>query len=192
MPIELFEMERMQSTWENLVDYDMSESGVRPLTLRELVAHGLRPRRRSSTSRSATASRTARSSCASGSRGSTPARRSRTSRSPTAPPKRTTSSRSASCGPATRGDGSPNYMQVPGVMRASARRFNVPAASGQGLGAGLGGVRARGHAGDPAALSLEPEQPDRIGAVRVVDAADCRALRAGRHEDPCRRGLPRR
>ncbi|OFW11663.1 MAG: hypothetical protein A3H96_03090 [Acidobacteria bacterium RIFCSPLOWO2_02_FULL_67_36] len=40
MPIELFAMERMQSTWENVVDYDMSESGVRPLTLRELVAMG--------------------------------------------------------------------------------------------------------------------------------------------------------
>src|SRR5215212_4828888 len=40
MPIELFEMERMQSIWENVVDYDMSESGVRPLTLRELVAMG--------------------------------------------------------------------------------------------------------------------------------------------------------
>src|SRR6187455_2949478 len=40
MRIETFEMERMQSTWENLVDYDMSESGVRPLTLRELVAMG--------------------------------------------------------------------------------------------------------------------------------------------------------
>ena len=40
MPIELFEMERMQSTWENVVDYDMSESGVRPLTLRELVTMG--------------------------------------------------------------------------------------------------------------------------------------------------------
>jgi aspartate/methionine/tyrosine aminotransferase len=40
MPIEQFEMERMQSTWENLVDYDMSESGVRPLTLRELVDMG--------------------------------------------------------------------------------------------------------------------------------------------------------
>lgn len=40
MPIELFEMERMQSTWENIVDYDMSESGVRPLTLRELTAMG--------------------------------------------------------------------------------------------------------------------------------------------------------
>ena len=40
MAIELFEMERMQSTWENLVDYDMSESGVRPLSLRELVAMG--------------------------------------------------------------------------------------------------------------------------------------------------------
>jgi aspartate/methionine/tyrosine aminotransferase len=40
MPIELFEMERMQSTWENQVDYDMSESGVRPLTLRELIEMG--------------------------------------------------------------------------------------------------------------------------------------------------------
>ena len=38
--IETFAMERMQSTWENVVDYDMSESGVRPLTLRELVAMG--------------------------------------------------------------------------------------------------------------------------------------------------------
>jgi aspartate/methionine/tyrosine aminotransferase len=40
MSIEIFEMERMQSTWENVVDYDMSESGVRPLTLRELVGMG--------------------------------------------------------------------------------------------------------------------------------------------------------
>ena len=40
MPIETFLMERMQSTWENLVDYDMSESGVRPLTLRELGEMG--------------------------------------------------------------------------------------------------------------------------------------------------------
>lgn len=40
MPIEVFAMERMQSIWENLVDYDMSESGVRPLTLRELVGMG--------------------------------------------------------------------------------------------------------------------------------------------------------
>jgi aspartate/methionine/tyrosine aminotransferase len=40
MPIELFAMERMQSTWENIVDYDMSESGVRPLTLGELVEMG--------------------------------------------------------------------------------------------------------------------------------------------------------
>jgi aspartate/methionine/tyrosine aminotransferase len=40
MKLEVFEMERMQSTWENLVEYDMSESGVSPLTLRELVAMG--------------------------------------------------------------------------------------------------------------------------------------------------------
>lgn len=40
MKLEVFQMERMQSTWENIVEYDMSESGVRPLTLRELVAMG--------------------------------------------------------------------------------------------------------------------------------------------------------
>src|SRR5262249_14172810 len=36
MKIEKFEMERMQSTWENVVEMDMSESGVRPVSLREL------------------------------------------------------------------------------------------------------------------------------------------------------------
>jgi aspartate/methionine/tyrosine aminotransferase len=41
MRIPEFEMERMQSTWENLVPYDMSESGVRPVTLRGLVELGL-------------------------------------------------------------------------------------------------------------------------------------------------------
>jgi hypothetical protein len=40
MRIETFEMERMQSTWENVVDYDLSESGIRALTLRELAAMG--------------------------------------------------------------------------------------------------------------------------------------------------------
>ncbi len=40
MKIEVFEMERMQSTWENVVDFDLSESGVRPVTLRELVSMG--------------------------------------------------------------------------------------------------------------------------------------------------------
>jgi aspartate/methionine/tyrosine aminotransferase len=40
LKIEPFEMERMQSTWENIVEYDMSESGVRPVTLRELAEMG--------------------------------------------------------------------------------------------------------------------------------------------------------
>lgn len=40
MAIPPFAMERMQSTWENVVEFDMSESGVRPLTLRELGAMG--------------------------------------------------------------------------------------------------------------------------------------------------------
>jgi aspartate/methionine/tyrosine aminotransferase len=39
--IPVFEMERMQSTWENLVELDMSESGVRPVSLRELAEMGL-------------------------------------------------------------------------------------------------------------------------------------------------------
>jgi len=39
--IEQFEMERMQSTWENVVEMDLSESGVRPVTLRELGEMGL-------------------------------------------------------------------------------------------------------------------------------------------------------
>src|SRR5580700_8908301 len=34
-------MERMQSTWENLVEFDLSESGVRPVSLRELGEMGL-------------------------------------------------------------------------------------------------------------------------------------------------------
>lgn len=34
-------MERRQSTWENIVEMDLSESGVRPVTLRELAELGL-------------------------------------------------------------------------------------------------------------------------------------------------------
>jgi len=37
MKINVFEMERMQSTWENVVDYNLSESGVHPLNLKELL-----------------------------------------------------------------------------------------------------------------------------------------------------------
>ncbi|HYE86333.1 MAG TPA: aminotransferase class I/II-fold pyridoxal phosphate-dependent enzyme [Vicinamibacterales bacterium] len=37
MKLEQFAMERMQSTYENLVEFNLSESGVRPLTPRELL-----------------------------------------------------------------------------------------------------------------------------------------------------------
>jgi len=40
MKIDVFEMERMQSTWENVVEYDLSESGVLPVSLRELSEMG--------------------------------------------------------------------------------------------------------------------------------------------------------
>ena len=38
MNIETFAMERWQSTYEHVVDYDLSESGVEPIALRELLA----------------------------------------------------------------------------------------------------------------------------------------------------------
>src|SRR5512144_1618802 len=37
MKIDPFVMERMQSTWENQVEINLSESGVHPLTLGELI-----------------------------------------------------------------------------------------------------------------------------------------------------------
>jgi aspartate/methionine/tyrosine aminotransferase len=37
MHIDIFKMERMQSTWENVVDYNLSESGVHPLNLKQLL-----------------------------------------------------------------------------------------------------------------------------------------------------------
>jgi aspartate/methionine/tyrosine aminotransferase len=37
MKIDIFKMERMQSTWENVVEYNLSESGVHPLNLKELL-----------------------------------------------------------------------------------------------------------------------------------------------------------
>ena len=37
MPFEPFLMERWQSTWENHVDVNLSESGVEPLTVDELL-----------------------------------------------------------------------------------------------------------------------------------------------------------
>lgn len=39
MKIERFEMERFQSTWENSVGYNLSESGIHPITLAGLVDH---------------------------------------------------------------------------------------------------------------------------------------------------------
>lgn len=37
MKLETFELERIQSLWENLVEYNLTESGIHPYTLRELL-----------------------------------------------------------------------------------------------------------------------------------------------------------
>ncbi len=41
MKMPTFEMERMQSTWEHVVEFDLSESGVQPISLRDLREMGL-------------------------------------------------------------------------------------------------------------------------------------------------------
>src|SRR2546422_5896414 len=38
MKLEQFEMERMQSTWENIVRYNLSESGVHPASIGDLIS----------------------------------------------------------------------------------------------------------------------------------------------------------
>ena len=40
MRVEPFAMERFQSTWEHQVRFNLSESGVHPLSVRELVGEG--------------------------------------------------------------------------------------------------------------------------------------------------------
>ncbi|MCK7480634.1 MAG: hypothetical protein M0C28_27950 [Candidatus Moduliflexus flocculans] len=74
MKIDIFKMERMQSTWENVVDYNLSESGVHPLTLKELLTPG-RARRARPGSSSATPRPTARSGSASAIAAPLPGRR---------------------------------------------------------------------------------------------------------------------
>jgi hypothetical protein len=41
MKIQYFKMERAQSQWENVVDYNLSESGVDSLSFDELVREGI-------------------------------------------------------------------------------------------------------------------------------------------------------
>ena len=60
MKLEQFAMERMQSTYENQVEFNLSESGVHPLTLGELRRRAPARRTRCSTRACATRSRTAR------------------------------------------------------------------------------------------------------------------------------------
>ena len=59
MKLEPFAMERMQSTWENRVAWNLSESGVHPLRVEELADTDA-DRRRCSRRRSAIRRRTAR------------------------------------------------------------------------------------------------------------------------------------
>ncbi len=71
-------------------------------------------------------------------------------------------------------------------------RTDVQPASGFRLGAGLGRVRARNHAQDTAALSLQSKQSNRLRLVSIGDGANRQALRVDRHVAAGGRGLSRR
>ncbi len=177
MPIELFAMERMQSTWENLVDYDMSESGVRPLTLRELVAMGLdlnefmdQPLGYSQ------------------SNGTIALRDRLAAIYPGADIDQIevtngTSEANYLIALSLLGPGDevamevPNYMQMPGVARSLGAHVRyVQSSSGNRVAARLGRVRTRGRPAHETALPLQSEQPDWFDSLRAGDAAHRRAM----------------
>ena len=193
MPIELFEMERMQSTWENLVDYDMSESGVRPLTLRELVEMGFdleefldQPLGYSQ------------------SNGTIELRERIAAIYPGATVDQIEVTNGTSeanylvaLSQLRPGDDVamevPNYMQMPGVARslgATCGRSSLR--QDTGWEPDWDEFERGGLAAHEAALPLEPEQPDGRGAVRRRDGADRRALRGHRDVAAGRRGVSRR
>ena len=193
MRIPNFQMERMQSTWENLVEYDMSESGVRPVTLRGLVELGLdldaaldMPLGYSQ------------------SNGTIPLRERLAAIYPGATVDHIevtngTSEANYLVALALLQPGDemamevPNYMQLWGVpqsLQAPVRTFRLR--PGVRVGAGLGRVRAGGDAAHAAPLPLEPEQPVGRGPLRRRDAAHRRAVRADEHHAAGRRGVPRR
>ena len=115
--LETFAMERMQSTCENLVDFNLSESGVHPLTPEELARRRGAARRGARPSPASIHSPTEPSPLASGSRRCHPAQRNNI-QVPTAARKPTTSGLEP--GRARRRVVMivPNYMQTGGLARA--------------------------------------------------------------------------
>ena len=186
LKIEQFEMERMQSTWENLVEMDLSESGVRPVTLRELAEMGLdldaildMPLGYSQSNgtiplRENLAAHLSR------------ARRPTTSRSPTAPRKRITCWRWRCCATATRWRSKfPTTCNTAASRRASARTVNrFRLRIDQRLGAGLGRVRARRQRKTRLVYISNPNNP--TGSVLSPDAMQPhRATAASRWARTC-------
>ncbi len=168
--IETFLMERMQSTYENVVDYDLSESGVRPVTLREMVSFGF-DLDALMDSPSATASRN----------GTIELRERIAAMYPGATINHVEVTNGTSEANyilaltlLRAGDvvalQVPNYLQFWGVPRslgATVERFELQRVDGV-VGRGLGGVRASRHAEDALRLRHEPEQSDGCGALAQV------------------------
>ena len=178
MRIEPFDMERMQSTWENLVEYDMSESGVRPLTLRELVEMGfdleafLDQPLGYSQSNGTPELRERMAALYPGAHGGPHRGHQRHVRSEL--PRRSEPAPRRAIAFAIE---VPNYMQMPGVARSLGANVQpIPPAPGHGLGAGLGRVRAGRHPETRLVYLSNPNNP--TGSVlsdsameRIVGAA---------------------
>ena len=182
MKLEQFAMERMQSTWENLVDFNLSESGVHPLTPRELLAHAdldvVLDQPLVYTQSNGT--HALRSLIAQHYPGATADQ----SRSPTAGPRPTTSSSWRLIEP---GDEVamlvPNYMQTWGLVRAFGGHGPRVAADrgprGRPLAARSRRARARRVGPHAAHHHLHAEQSDRRTADRRRARRDCGASRTG-------------
>ena len=183
----------MQSTWENLVDYDMSESGVRPLTLRELSRWASisifldQPLGYSQSNGT--------SSCASASRRSIPGATidhievtNGTSEANYLLALSAARARATSVAMQV-----PNYMQLPGRRRAASAPTCRRSSCARTRWEPDWDEFERAVTPKTRLLYLSnPEQSDRLGVVGRRDAADRRALRADRDVAAGRRGLSRR
>ncbi len=167
MKIEVFEMERMQSTWENVVEFDLSESGVLPVSLRELSEMGFDLEWALDTPLTYSQSN------------GTPELREALAE---IYPGTTIENFEVTNGTSEanylvplsllqEGDGFalevPNYMQLWGVPRSMGAEVSTfQLLPGGQLGTRLGGVRAGRQPQNPPRLCLQPQQPHGVSAVR--------------------------
>ncbi len=180
----------MQSTWENVVDYDLSESGVLPVSLRELAEMGFDLEWALDTPLTYSQSNGTpelRQALAEIYPGTTPENFEVTNGTSEA-------NYLVALSLLRDGDGFalevPNYMQLWGVPRSMGAEVSTfQLRQEDRLGARLGSVRAGRDSRNPPHLRLQPQQPHRVDPVAGRHGADRRAVRRNGRISARRRGL---